>query len=366
MKKVTKYIAFATTITILAQLGIVNAANINSVTPDQVVQESKSHDLGTQIDDMETNLKRLRAVYTPTGAGLGAGPWANTYTYSIAPLLTGAKQKADDYQTDNDHLNNEYKYYDNAYTYWLLCQNYQFKLENLSLAQHEMDITNEKLKQGIASQNDLLQAQISVNNAQSDSDKADMAKQVQMYQINQAMDSDIEAPLSVDSVNLDFLSADDLNVEHTLSYIYQTHKSLDPLNELYSAYMKAKSIAAGETDDNVPTQDLVDYYSKELEETQLKLKQQRQRLEIATRSYIEQAKTLEETIKLDQDNVDKVKNVYDNNTKLYEVGMSTFNDLETVRLKLLAANLQLASDQKDYITLKEKLRLFKSGAIFTS
>lgn len=365
MKIKTKSVVCISALLILSQLGSVNAASSNVITPNQVVDASKTHDVGTQIDNMENSQKRIRASYTPTG-GLGGGTWGATYAMSIAPLLLGAQQKADDYTTANSHMNSEFTYYSNAYSYWLLSQTAQYKTENLTQAQHELDVTNQKLKQGIASNTDQLQAQISVNNAQADLDKANLAKQVEMYQINQAMDVTTDAPLDIENVDLTFLSPDDLNVEHNLSYLYQTHQSLVALNQLLAANEKAQSIAAGQTDINVPIKNLVDFYGKEIEETQLKIKQQRQRIEMATRSYIEQAKTLENTIKLDQDNIANMKKVYENYSNLYEVGMSTFNDLESIRLKLLATNLQLASDQKDYLVLKQKYRLFKNGAFFTN
>jgi len=365
VKKNTKTIAYVATIILLAQLGIADAESTKVVTPSQVVQDCKAYDIEVQIDNMESNLKRLRAAYTPSGAGLGGGPWAITYRLSIAPLFSDIQQKADDFQIANEQMNNEYLYYDNAYKYWLLSQTARYKLENLSLSQHERDMTKKKLELGLASQTELLQAEISVNNAQSDFDKINLQKQNQMYQINQTMGSAADTPLNVDSEDLSFLSADELNVDQTLINLYQTHRSLESLKALLEANQKAQSIAAGQTDINVPAQNLIDYYNLEIEEAQLKLKQQRQRLEIASRSYLEQAKTLESAIKLDQDNVEKVKKVYDNSVKTFELGMITYSEMESVRMKLLATNLQLSSDQKDYLTLKEKLKLFKSGALFT-
>ncbi|HHY80089.1 MAG TPA: TolC family protein, partial [Thermoanaerobacter sp.] len=172
--------------------------------------------------------------------------------------------------------------------------------------------------------------------------------------------------INIDNINVEYLPDNELNVDATLSNIYQTHKSLEPLNALMNAYQTAHDLAAKQTDVRVPVDGLVSFYNQEIQDTQLKLKQQRQRLEMMTRASIAQLQTLKANIVLDQENIDKMKQVYDNATKLYEVGMSTYSDLENTRLKLLQLNLKLASDQKDYLITAKKFELFKQGAFLVS
>lgn len=366
--KTTKIIILAVIAVIVMQIGPVDASNEVSLSVDQFVRQSADNDVQKKINDLEKNLKNLRAAYTPSpGTGLAAGSWAVTYAMSIAPLLQDASTNATNYQdiTNKNYLD-EYGYYNQAYTLWLAMQNLQYQLANMNLAGNEKDLTQKKLDQGTASQNDLLQAEISYNQAKADYLKADTNKQLATYQTNETSGYLLNEPLNVSDVNVVFLTDDELNVDQTLNYVLQNHQSLVSLNKLLNAYQKGYDMASQQTDVNVPVDGLKDYFNKETQEANLKLQQAHQGLELATRSYSDQLKSLETRIKLDQEAVEKMNQVYSNSTKLYEVGMSTFNDLEAIRVKLLGLQLQQAQDEKDYLLLKEKLRLFKDGATFVS
>ncbi|MDR3288333.1 MAG: TolC family protein [Peptococcaceae bacterium] len=365
IKNLTKGLAVTAAALILLQIAPVGAADEKALTIAQVVQTSAANDLSQQITDLEKGLKNQRAAYSPTGASLGAGPWAVTYAMSIAPLLQSASSKATDYQeTVNKNFQNEYGYYGNAYTLWLAGQNLQYQLANYNQSANEKEMAQQKLDQGTASQNDMLKAEISFNKAKADYLKTDGDYQSLLYKINQTMGAPLSQQFGVNDVSVVFLPESELQAEPLISDLQKNHTSLEAIRQLIYAYEHAYEIADGQTDIRVPVEGIKGYYTREIEEANLKLKQAQNGIELAIRVYTNQLRSLQARIQLDQEAVEKMDRVYDNATKLYEVGMSTFDDMEKVRLSLVQLQLQLAQDQKDYLLLTEKFRLFKLGATF--
>jgi hypothetical protein len=367
MKKGTKSIIALTIFALgLAQIGIVGAADGPTVSVRQLVEQSAKNDLQKQVNDLESNLKNLRAAYTPSGAiGLGVGPWPLAFQVSVAPLLQEAAATASDYQSiTNKNFQDEYGYYEHSYGLWLLQKTAQYQLINFNLAANEKDMTQKKLEQGTASHNQMLQAEISYNQAYAAYQDALATKQSLLYAVNSTRGTSITQQIEVDDMSVEFLSEDDMNVDTILPGLLQAHTAFKSLHQAANAYQVAYDLAAKQTDGRVPVDGLKDYYTKEIQETDLKLKVVQQQMELLVRSSVVQLKNLEAKIKLGRESAEKMTEVYNNASKLYEVGMSTFDELETVRAKLVALQTQQAKDEGDYLLLKEKFRLLQKGAMF--
>jgi hypothetical protein len=327
----------------------------------QVVQLSTENDLTKKITDMEYGLKNQRAAYTPNGFS----SWTGTYTYTIGPLIQSANTALTNYQnTTNANYTAEYSYYAAAYGLWLSGQSLQYQLANYNLASHEKEITQLKLDQGTASQNDMMKAEISYNKAKADYLKADYAYQQLLISTNLRMNTPLTQQFNVNDVDLAFFSDDELAAGPLLNDLYLNHQSLVPLKQFVDAYQRAYEIAEGQTDPHIPIEGLMNYYALEKQEAQYRLQLAQKGVEKSIYEFSKELPVLQAAIQLDQESAAKMSQVYENAAKRYEVGMSTFDDMETVRLNLLQMQLQLASDQQNYLLKKEKFRLFKAGATF--
>ncbi|MFZ3101603.1 MAG: TolC family protein [Desulfitobacteriaceae bacterium] len=363
MLKKWKVAAVIATGLVILQISGAAADNAASFSVDQIVQLSKQNNLDDKITDYNQGLIKLRQAYTPSPFAMGG--WSSTYALSVAPLINAAQQKASDYATLNTKLQRELNYYNAAYTYWLLEKSAVVSAKNLNLATQERDTTQKKLDAGLASQNDLLQSEVSLNTATNANQAAKLAMEMQQYKINQLIGDALIIPIDVSDLQLTYLSPDDLNVNSVVEDLTNNHQSLASIQTSLTAYQTASSIVAKQTDSNVQVQvqGLTDYYQKEIVGTQMQLQKQQQVLEFLSRSYIDRLNNAADAIKLDQENLDKTQQVYDNSAKLYEVGMITFSDLEKIRLNLLNVNLALYSAEKNYMSLNQEFRLVKQGCL---
>ncbi len=350
---------------VLLQISSATADNaVSSLSVDQIVQLSQKNNIDDKLTDLNQELAKLTPAYTPNpqipGGGMG-GSWTNTYYLTIAPMLSAAQQKASDYSTLNTKLQRELNYYNAAYTYWLLEKSAAVSQNNLNLATQERDITQKKLDSGLASENDLLQSEVSLNTATTGYQQAQLALQMQQYQLNQSIGDVLVQPLDVSDIQMVYLTPDQLNADATVQDMQTNHQSLAPTKALLNAYQNALSTVAKQTDLNIPVSGLTNYYQQEVTAAQMQLQKQQQVLEFLSRSYIDRLNNAAAAIKLDQDSVTKTQQVYDNSTKLYEVGLITYSDLEKIRLNLLNVNLALYSAEKNYLSLSQEFRLFKEG-----
>ncbi|WP_185806958.1 TolC family protein [Bacillus salinus] len=141
------------------------------------------------------------------------------------------------------------------------------------------------------------------------------------------------------------------------------------LDELYldvrmkDAQLKGilEALDDAEDDRDRAERDWKKYYEEELAEANIQLQQAQQGLQFLAYNYEDRFEAMKKKIGLQYDNLARMKQLYTNNQKMYELGMITQSELESFRLNLVGVRLQLNMAKKDYFLLTKEFELFKQG-----
>lgn len=387
------------------------SSQIANFTVDKAVEEVKENDLST----------KLKEVDRPTLSNDGG-----MYLGELSDVL---EVKQAGYQDRMASLRSELTAYNLVYGYWMAQQNVQLQNKNLDLAKREQGIAEKKYEKGMLSQLELLNGEISINNAEVQLGDAKQALTAAKNQLNQRLgvedlDQEFSINTNLSSSSIKYLDRKQTKVENFLPAASREHLSLinmivdqyeeaidrvddltvigessyvdginnlekqiasiegqvipedgptpeqqkqlallpayqNQLEQLRSDYSSAKNSLANAKDE------LKDYLRFALDEQKTERKRQQQQVELLAHNYESQFDHLEDKIKLYEENLGNLKQMYEKNIKMFENGLMTETELEQVRMGQVSSELQLNSAKKDYQLLVKEFEFFKEGLITT-
>ncbi len=339
----------------------------NKLTIKQVVDIMKENDLQSQIILEDEELDNWRIAFLPRDGYVpphnpNASSWTAAYRLNVEPLRTQANQDREDYQKLSGDLQREASSYGQVFNYWILKKQLEVSNNNLALVKDEHKNTKIRFDNGVASKHDLLQVEISLNNAQVSYDEAVTNFDKLQYAVNQKLDQDIPQDIEITITDFSFLPDAELDKAALKKQIFEQHPSLDATKKELQAFRKGYEVVTA--DDFKPGNDTLPIYlEREVKYWDLNLRQQQQQLEMSMYSLVDDLVQLKKAVTLYEENVKQGEQVYEMAVKQFEQGVTTYTDVDQARMNLLNTNMQLGAAQKDYMEKKENFRLLKAGHI---
>ncbi|WP_096202396.1 TolC family protein [Bacillus sp. FJAT-45350] len=324
----------------------------------------KENDLQTEITMQDDELGNMRAAFRRSGNypsnNSNANSWTATFRQNIEPAEREFQDAMEDFQDLNSELSREMSSYQQLYNYWLVAQNKELEEENFKQATRDLENTRARKAQGVASEMDVIQAEMAFNTAKASFEEAKNSHSMLKYQINQKLEQPITQDILITVPNITYLSSNELQVNALTEELFNNHPYLKGNKILLTAFEVTHNIV---TADNYTPQfeSLPIYIEREVDYYNLSLRQQKNQLEMLVYNYVDELKRLEEAIRLYEQNANHGERTYQMAERQFEQGLSTFSELESARINMLGSNLQLVAAKKDYMETKQELLLLKQG-----
>lgn len=209
------------------------ASQIIDYSVDKAVKEVQENDLSTKIKtSSQPKLSSETAMYQG----------------EFSDVLEVIQDKQSEIQDKTANFQSELTAYNMVYGYWMAEENYKLQQKNLNLAEKEHALLEKKFEKGVASQIELLNGEISINNAKAQLEDAEQGLTTAKNQLNQrlgnenldqeiSIDADLSGtfkPLSNKKTKAENILSDALPEHLTLLNvtIEQYDEVLDSINEL--------------------------------------------------------------------------------------------------------------------------------------
>ncbi|MFS1518436.1 TolC family protein [Bacillus sp. SCS-151] len=385
----------------------INADEQVTVSLSQAVEEIIENDLSLQIYEKDT--------VTLSSA-------TRQYQADALEELEDLQEIQEDYAEKSTRWVIEYSAYSLLVQYKKATEALKIQQDNLSISKQELEKIEKKYREGIASEQNVVQAEVSVSNAELSLSSTQQQLNQLKFQLNQQLDNDLNTELSVkgvddikrlppseyepknlaeemkqshssliyyrtvvetykdiveDSEDLPVLGGSVFKetIEELTKYIAELEASLSnppagqTVEEIYIAIGKAKGdLESAEEaydqavkDRNRAEDDLVEYYEVEQLKAEIQLFDQYDKLELKSYNYAEQIEAFHKRLDLLEENVEKQEKLYEQQKARFDEGLLTATDLEKSRIGVLNAKIDLSNTQLDYTLLSEEFRMFKDG-----
>mgnify|MGYP001332347052 CR=1 FL=1 len=141
-----------------------------------------------------------------------------------------------EYQDLTSRLAAEMAAYQNVYNYWAAQESLKVAQTALEQAKSELNIVELKREQGLASDSDLIQAQMDVNQAEVNVQNAKQQVNLLKMKLNQDLERDLEQNLVISGPNFSTLSAASYDPEKVAKLMLDSHPSLETLKTTVKVY----------------------------------------------------------------------------------------------------------------------------------
>jgi hypothetical protein len=141
-----------------------------------------------------------------------------------------------EYQDLTSRLAAEMAAYQNVYNYWAAQESLKVAQTALEQAKSELNIVELKREQGLASDSDLIQAQMDVNQAEVNVQNAKQQVNLLKMKLNQGLERDLKQNLVIGGPNFSELPASSYDPEKVAKLMMESHPSLDTLKTTIKVY----------------------------------------------------------------------------------------------------------------------------------
>ncbi|NDI36393.1 TolC family protein [Chengkuizengella sediminis] len=349
---------------------------------------------------------------------------ANAFMGSFSDELEELQEVQQEYAEQSTQWGVEYKAYSMLYNYLKLEETVKLQEENLEITEKDENIVGMKYDEGLASKQDLIQAEMSVSNAKLSLESTKQSLKSLKYELNQMLDQDLLTTLNIDELgDITRLKSSEYNAEKIADEMKLGHKSLifyrfvmETYEEIieeaedltgYGSYaLSISSAEAAKTEieeqimileptedpDNPSDQmkllrglfdekealityyestanndrrkaedDIPEYYEQEKDKAQIDLFDQMDLLELNAYQFADEFEISHLKLNTLEDNVKKQEELYKMMQVRFDEGFITATDLEKSRVGVLNAKVELLNAEIDYALLKEEYELFKEG-----
>ncbi|MFS1511961.1 TolC family protein [Chengkuizengella sp. SCS-71B] len=350
---------------------------------------------------------------------------ANAFMGSFSDELEELQEVQQEYAEHSTQWGVEYKAYSMLYNYLKLEETVKLQEENLAITNKDENIVGMKYDEGLASKQDLIQAEMSVSNAKLSLESTKQNLKSLKYELNQMLDQDLLTTLHIDELgDITRLKSSEYNAEKIADQMKLGHESLayyrfvmDTYEEIieeaeeltgYGSYagqiskleaevaeleVQIAILEAGLPDGDPPSEELIllrglkeeksvlipyfqnlanndrrkakddipEYYEQEKDKAQLDLFDQMDLLELKAYQFADEFEISHLKLNTLEDNVKKQEELYKMQQVRFEEGFMTATDLEKSRVGVLNAKVELLNAEIDYALLKEEFELFKEG-----
>ncbi|OEH91568.1 TolC family protein [Bacillus solimangrovi] len=348
---------------------------------------------------------------------------ARQYQSEFSSELEDLQEVQDEFNEKTAYWKAEYSAYQQLYQYLKTKESLSIKEESLTISLTELDLLEKKLVEGYASEQDIIQLEMNIANAELavESDKKQLNEM--KFSLNQALNLEILDSLEIIEVDdVQRLSTSSYDAEPLADQMMRTHESLIPLhttvqtyedivddaenlslvnnesfvNNIEQAESEIEQIEAelSSLDPEDPTRaeltqrlqlanetllraeaaysdakrerseaedDLKEYYDQQIDKANINVVQQMNQLELKAYEYEEEFEFLHKKWDMLEQQVIQQEQLYKQKVVQFEEGDLTPTDLEKARLEVVDKKNELMNTQYDYALLKEEFRLFTEG-----
>lgn len=314
--------------------------------------------------------------------------------------------------------------YQQLYQYWYLLQAQKVTNKSAALAEEQLRLAKVRYNQGVISQGQLLQVEMSLNEALVAKEEMDRNVDQLRYKLNLDLGRDVDQELEIILKQFKTIERSKLNKKKMTEEVLDNHDSLQPLRQAITAYKNVlskidsldvnqalkdrvaqakkavsdaqavldsldpndpdyqekyaaayanlkqaeqvlteaeKALAEAEEDLKKAKPELKSYYTKQLNDAEKQLKKQKQHLEWMVHTSVDELKQLEDAINRYEDNVEKAEKLYKQAKARFDAGLATPAQVDEARLALENAELTLAGAKQSYLNAKTNYLLFLKG-----
>lgn len=344
------------------------------------------------------------------------------YQSRYADDLELIQDAAAEYQEKSKQWQTELAAYSLLHNYHAASRSYELaEAQRLQALEQLQNMLLQK-EQGLVSEMDVKRAELSYNQTASSTEDVRQQYEILKMQVNQKLGNPLEDELYISLTSATLLDASEYDADTVFAELKDNHASLavaqktvevynDILNSVDNATvvggrtmgdqiedLDEQRIALEQTyaslpdgdpekeevqtqllgvlaqlnaleeqlsdakkDRNRAVDELEEYYKELLEESELNLQMQIDNLELVTYQYEEKFTTAARKLKLARENAELADELYLSANRMYEQGLSTFDDVESARISLLNAQMQLFNLEAEYASLKIEFDMFKEG-----
>lgn len=310
--------------------------------------------------------------------------------------------------------------YQQLYQYWYLLQAQKVTNKSAALAEEQLRLAKVRYNQGVISQGQLLQVEMSLNEALVAKEEMDRNVDQLRYKLNLDLGRDVDQELEITLKQFKTIERSKLNKKKMTEEVLDNHDSLQPLRQAITAYknvlnkiekhdflkdlreqrdqakdkVEEAEAALENLDENTPEYmmakmaleqakavyaqaeaaykkaednwkeaqpELKSYYTKQLNDAEKQLKKQKQHLEWMVHTSVDELKQLEDAIDRYEDNVEKAEKLYKQAKARFDAGLATPAQVDEARLAVENAELTLAGAKQSYLNAKTTYLLFLKG-----
>lgn len=310
--------------------------------------------------------------------------------------------------------------YQQLYQYWYLLQAQKVTNKSAALAEEQLRLAKVRYNQGVISQGQLLQVEMSLNEALVAKEEMDRNVDQLRYKLNLDLGRNVDQELEITLKQFKTIERSKLNKKKMTEEVLDNHDSLQPLRQAITAYRnvldkiethdflkdlreqrdqakvkvdeaeaalegldketpeymmalmaleQAKAVYAQaeaayeKAEDNwrEAKPELKSYYTKQLNDAEKQLKKQKQHLEWMVHTSVDELKQLEDAINRYEDNVEKAEKLYKQAKARFDAGLATPAQVDEARLAVENAELTLAGAKQTYLNAKTNYLLFLKG-----
>lgn len=314
--------------------------------------------------------------------------------------------------------------YQQLYQYWYLLQAQKVTNKSAALAEEQLRLAKVRYNQGVISQGQLLQVEMSLNEALVAKEEMDRNVDQLRYKLNLDLGRNVDQELEITLKQFKTIERSKLNKKKMTEEVLDNHDSLQPLRQAITAYKNVlskidsldvnqalkdrvaqakkavsdaqavldsldpndpdyqekyaaayanlkqaeqvlteaeKALAEAEEDLKKAKPELKSYYTKQLNDAEKQLKKQKQHLEWMVHTSVDELKQLEDAINRYEDNVEKADKLYKQAKARFDAGLATPAQVDEARLAVENAELTLAGAKQTYLNAKTNYLLFLKG-----
>ncbi|NBI28382.1 TolC family protein [Chengkuizengella marina] len=152
---------------------------------------------------------------------------ANAFMGSFSDELEDLQEVQQEYAEHSTQWGVEYKAYSLLYNYLKLEETVKLQEENLEITEKDQNIVGMKYDEGLASKQDLIQAEMSVSNAKFSLESTKQSLKSLKYELNQMLDQDLKTTLNINELDeITRLKSSEYNAEKIADQMKLGHESL--------------------------------------------------------------------------------------------------------------------------------------------
>jgi chromosome segregation ATPase len=157
----------------------------------------------------------------------------------ITDELKKISEAQSDYQDRQSTLGFELSTYEQLYQYWYLKQAQEVNEKSVALSKEQLRLAQARYEQGVISEGQLLQVEMSLNEALVAKEEMDRNVDQLRYRLNQSLGRDVDQELEIELDKFKTIERSKLDKEEITGEVIKNHASLKPLIQTIASYQDA-------------------------------------------------------------------------------------------------------------------------------